>query len=70
MNMDASEKVMAFFVISMVIIMAALVGGFFIFSTIEQKQKDRELTIREREIELKAQQYPYENKVSVEVTTP
>lgn len=68
--MDASEKITAFFVISMVILVAALIIGACVFSTIEARQKDRELTIREREVELKAQQYPYENKVSVEVTTP
>lgn len=68
--MDADEKIMAFFVISMVILVAALIIGECVFSTIEARQKDRELTIREREIELKAQQYPYENKIGVEVTTP
>lgn len=68
--MDTETKIMAFFVTSMVVIMAALVAGFIYFSTIEQKQKDRELSIRERETELKAQQYPYENKVSLEVKTP
>lgn len=68
MNMDTDTKIMAFFVTSMVVIMFALVAGFIYFSSIEQKQKDRELSIREREIELKAEQYPYKNEMKLEVT--
>ena len=67
-EMDTMYKVFAAFVITGIIAFASLVVGFFIFSTIEAKNKDRELTIREREIELKAEQYPYKSETKLEVT--
>lgn len=68
MSMDTDTKITAFFVIGIITIIAALVIGMFYFSFIESKQKDRELAIREREIELKAEQYPYKSETKVEVT--
>lgn len=66
-EMDTMDKVFAAFAITAIIAFASLVVGFFIFSTIEAKHKDRELTIREREIELKAEQYPYKSETKLEV---
>ena len=67
-EMDTMDKFLAAFVITAIVAFASLVVGFFIFSTIEAKNKDRELTIREREIELKAEQYPYKTETKLEVT--
>lgn len=67
MSMDTEDKIMAFFAISGGIAFLVLSFGFLIFATIESSQKDRELTIREREIELKAEQYPYKSEMKVEV---
>jgi hypothetical protein len=67
-EMDTMDKIFAAFAIAAVVAFASLVVGFFIFSTIEAKNKDRELSIREREIELKAEQYPYKNEMKLEVT--
>ena len=68
MSDDTLNKFFAAFVITGIIAFFSLVVGFFIFSTIEAKNKDRELTIREREIELKAEQYPYKSETKLEVT--
>lgn len=66
--MDTTDKVAAFFFVTGGIVFIALVVGFFIFGFIDARQKDRELSIREREIELKAEQYPYKTEAKLEVT--
>ena len=65
--MDTDTKIMAFFVFGMVTALASLVAAFIYFSNLDGKRKDRELTIRERELELKAEQYPYKNETKLEV---
>lgn len=65
--MDTEEKIMyTFFGIGTLAILLLVVGLFY-FSSLEAKRKDRELTIREREIELKAEQYPYKSEMKLEV---
>jgi hypothetical protein len=65
--MDKEEKLVAFFTIGFITLLGLLIAGMFIFNAIEAKQKDRELSIREREIELKSEQYPYKTETKVEV---
>lgn len=67
MSMETSDKIMFAFALCFVLFLASIVAGLFIFNTIEAKQKDRELSIREREIELKSEQYPYKSETKVEV---
>jgi hypothetical protein len=66
--MDTTDKFAAFFAIGFITLLGLLIAGIFIFNAIEAKQKDRELSIREREIELKAEQYPYKTEAKLEVT--
>ena len=61
--MDNMEKVMSVFVIGMLLILGIFIIGSLVFW-------NRQLSIQERETELKAQQYPYENKVNLEIKTP
>ena len=65
--MDTEYKIM--FTLSGIVALAmvGLVVGFLYFSSLEAKRKDRELDIREREIELKAEQYPYKSETKLEV---
>lgn len=58
------------FVFGLVSAFIVAIGAMIYFSNVEANQRDRELTIRERETELKAQQYPYENKIILEAKTP
>lgn len=68
MSMDTDQKIMAAFlgVIGFFLLMLAII--LIVSTCIEAKHKDRELTIKEREIELKAEQYPYKNEMKLEVT--
>lgn len=68
MSMDTVDKVACFFFTVAALAFIGLIAGMFIFSYISANQKDRELSIREREIELKAEQYPYKNEMKLEVT--
>ena len=61
--MDAMEKIMSVFVLGMLLILGIFIIGSLVLW-------NRQLSIQERETELKAEQYPYENKVSLEVKTP
>lgn len=65
--MDKMDNLFAALIVGTLILFAALIFGTFIFSAINAKQKDRELTIRERELELKAEQYPYKNETKLEI---
>lgn len=68
MSMDTDQKIMAAFlgVIGFFLLMLATI--LIVSTCIEAKNKDRELSIREREIELKAEQYPYKSETKLEVT--
>lgn len=68
MSMDTDQKIMAAFlgIIGFFLLMLATI--LIVSTCIEAKNKDRELSIREREIELKAEQYPYKNETKLEVT--
>ena len=68
MSMDTDQKIMTAFlgIIGLFLFMLATI--LIVSTCIEAKNKDRELTIREREIELKAEQYPYKNEMKLEVT--
>ena len=68
MSMDTEDKIACFFFTAAGLTFIGLITGMFIFGYISAKQKDRELTIREREIELKAEQYPYKSETKLEVT--
>ena len=65
--MDKEDKLVAIFAIGFLTFLGFLTAGMFIFNAIEAKQKDRELSIREREIELKSEQYPYKTETKIEV---
>lgn len=65
--MDTGEKIMYTFFGLGALAMLLLVVGFLYFSSLEAKRKDRELDIRAREIELKAEQYPYKSETKLEV---
>ena len=67
-EMDTMDKFACFFFAVGSIVFIGIIVALFVFGTIDAKNKDRELTIREREIELKAEQYPYKNEMKLEVT--
>ena len=68
MSMDTDQKIMAAFlgIIGFFLLMLATI--MIVSTCIEAKHKDRELSIREREIELKSEQYPYKTETKLEVT--
>ena len=61
------DRIERIFVFGMLFLLAFLFFLLMVFGTVERMQKDRELDIREREIELKAEQYPYRSETKVEV---
>ena len=65
--MNNDDRIERIFVFGMLFILVFLVFLFTVFGIVERMQKDRELDIREREIELKAEQYPYLSETKVEV---
>lgn len=65
--MNDDDKIERIFVFGMLFLLVFLVFLFVVFGIVERMQKDRELDIREREIELKAEQYPYRSETKVEV---
>ena len=68
MSMDTDEKIIVFFLscLATFLIFIAIVLSVSLYIT--AKHEDRELTIREREIELKAEQYPYKSETKLEIT--
>lgn len=65
--MNDDDKIERIFVFGMLFLLVFLLFLFMVFGIVERMQKDRELDIREREIELKAEQYPYRSETKVEV---
>jgi hypothetical protein len=65
--MNNDDRIERIFVFGMLFLLAFLLFLLMVFGTVERMQKDRELDIREREIELKAEQYPYLSETKVEV---
>lgn len=61
------DRIERIFVFGMLFFLAFLLFILMVFGTVGSMQKDRELAIRERELELKAEQYPYRNETKVEV---
>lgn len=68
--MDTDEKIMFSILGAVLLSIVLFLSGFFYFSLLEAKRKDRELDIRAREIELKAEQYPYKTETKIEVSKP
>ena len=67
MSMDTDQKIMAAFLSIMGIFLLILASVLIAGLCSDIKNKDRELTIREREIELKAEQYPHKSETKLEV---
>jgi hypothetical protein len=65
--MNNDDRIERIFVFGLLFLLAFLLFLFMVFGIVERMQKDRELDIREREIELKAEQYPYLSETKIEV---
>ena len=68
--MDSVEKALLALLAGLLLFLFTLIGVVAVFATLEESRKNRELDLRERELELRAQQYPYKTEASVEIKTP